>query len=339
MLVFGIMALVFFAVFCLFYFTDKTRLLNGFLLWCSIFCAGGCYLLFVSQANIPLLNYTVIAIGLLVGFLLLFGVYIIIALLLLNARIVFKREHPSLANSLTLIAALILGVLAVVSLFFIRADAPLWLRMVWGGSAVMLFVYFIVLASFLTSVVLCNASFPRKNQNYIIVLGSGLIDGKVPPLLRARIDRAIRFYHKQAKKGTPPKLVMSGGQGADEPCPEAAAMKAYAVQKGIPPEQILTEEKSRNTLENMQFSRKIMEADSGGKAYRCIYTTNNYHLLRAGNYAKKAGLRIRGIGAKTAFYFLPNALLREYIAVLWRHKICNLLLALALFMLGAFLAL
>ena len=60
-----------------------------------------------------------------------------------------------------------------------------------------------------------------------------------------------------------------------------------------------------------------MDSESCGKPYKCIYATSNYHLLRAGIYARKAGLKINGIGAKTAFYFLPNAILREYIAYIY----------------------
>ncbi len=62
-----------------------------------------------------------------------------------------------------------------------------------------------------------------------------------------------------------------------------------------------------------------MDQQTGGP-YRAIFTSNNYHIFRAGLYAKQAGLKADGIGAKTAFYYLPNAFLREYIAILVLHK-------------------
>ena len=41
---------------------------------------------------------------------------------------------------------------------------------------------------------------PRKRVDYIVVLGSGLIDGKVPPLLAGRVDAALRYAARQKKK-------------------------------------------------------------------------------------------------------------------------------------------
>ncbi|MFR1802561.1 MAG: YdcF family protein [Faecalispora jeddahensis] len=92
---------------------------------------------------------------------------------------------------------------------------------------------------------------PRKRVDYIVVLGSGLIDGKVPPLLAGRVDAALRYAARQKRKtGREPCLIMSGGQGADEPRPEAEAMREYAMEKGYPAELVLAETQSKNTKEN-----------------------------------------------------------------------------------------
>lgn len=82
--------------------------------------------------------------------------------------------------------------------------------------------------------------------------------------------------------------------------PEAIAMKQYALAKGIPERDILVEANSKTTLENMRFSKELMDQQTGGP-YRAIFTSNNYHIFRAGLYAKQAGLKADGIGAKTAF--------------------------------------
>ena len=75
------------------------------------------------------------------------------------------------------------------------------------------------------------------------MLGSGLINGEiVPPLLQARINKAIQFYKAQNRATlNPPKIVMSGGQGPDELLPESVAMKMYALTQGIPDDDILVE--------------------------------------------------------------------------------------------------
>jgi uncharacterized SAM-binding protein YcdF (DUF218 family) len=62
-----------------------------------------------------------------------------------------------------------------------------------------------------------------------------------------------------------------------------------------------------------RFSKEIMEREKPS-GYHAIFTSNNYHIFRAGMYAEDVGLKIDGIGSKTARYYLPNAFLREFIA-------------------------
>lgn len=162
----------------------------------------------------------------------------------------------------------------------------------------------------------------RYKQDYLIVLGAGLIDGKkVSRLLGSRIDRAIAFSNKQYDKGHKrPKLIMSGGQGKDEDLSEAEAMKDYAVKRGYDPDLILLEDKSTNTYQNMVYSKAVAIKDYGNEKFKVKFFTNNYHLFRAGLYAKMAHLKANGIGATTRFYFLPNATIREFAGVFIMHK-------------------
>jgi uncharacterized SAM-binding protein YcdF (DUF218 family) len=152
----------------------------------------------------------------------------------------------------------------------------------------------------------------------------------VPPLLAGRIDQGLRYARQVASlTGHAPKLVMSGGQGPDEPQPEAQAMRDYALESGAEPSLVLTETRSRNTEQNLRYSKELMDADAGGEPYRCVFVTNGYHVLRAAIYARRAGLRhAAGIGTRTAAYFRPNAVIREYLGWLALHK--HLLLAVAI---------
>jgi uncharacterized SAM-binding protein YcdF (DUF218 family) len=166
--------------------------------------------------------------------------------------------------------------------------------------------------------VLYNLRWVRHDKDYLIVLGAGLLNGdRVSPLLAARINAGIRFYQKQKAKGKPAKLLFSGGQGGDEKLPESVAMQQYALAHGVLEADTLIEDRSTTTLENMRFSAQIIQANGGGKA---AFFTNNYHLFRAGLYAKQAGLKANGVGAATSFYFLPNAVIREYLALVVLHK-------------------
>ncbi len=79
------------------------------------------------------------------------------------------------------------------------------------------------------------------------------------------------------------------------------------------------ETQSKTTLQNMQFSKQLI-AQGPVKNPRTIFVTNNYHTFRAGMFAKQAGLKADGIGARTARFFLPDAIIREYIAIFVRNK-------------------
>lgn len=308
-----------FLMFLLSHTRNKARLTGAWLFCLFLLSAGVTYTLFVLQSELLWLSYTLLAVAIVLLLVVAFGLYALVALLLVNARVVLKRERKSLKNSLTLLLGLGLTLYIVLSFVLSRGNPPQWVLHLWTGFTFVLGFYFVHIFIFLTATLLCNLARPKKNQDFILVLGCGLLKGQVTPLLARRIDRALSFYHLQAAKSKPPVLLMSGGQGPDEPQSEAEAMKAYALQKGIPEKDLWTETKSANTYENMAFSKELM--DTQGEGYRCIYATSNYHLLRAGILARKAGLSIDGIGAKTALYYLPNALLREYAAFFWMNRL------------------
>lgn len=157
---------------------------------------------------------------------------------------------------------------------------------------------------------------PTPDQDFVIIPGCAIRqDGTLFPLLQGRVDRARELADLQTQKtGKPMIFVPSGGQGADECMSEAAAMKQYLTEQGIPEEQIRTEDRSSNTRENMAFSKDVIFADR--EKAKVAFTTTNYHVFRTGVCATDAGLRAEGTGSKTRWYFWPNAFVREFIALL-----------------------
>lgn len=153
---------------------------------------------------------------------------------------------------------------------------------------------------------------PRKKDfDYVIIHGAGLLHGdQLSKLLRDRIDKAIEVYRKDP---TPPKIIPSGGKGADESISEAEAMKQYLLEKGIPESDIILEDASKTTLENLKYSKQILDGIDGRKYTALV--TSNYHVYRALRYCRKIGLRCTGIGSRVAFYYWPSALIREFIAI------------------------
>lgn len=312
--------LFFFLLFCYFYFKEKCRLRNGWLLNLTLISFMG-YVTLVTITDGSLIGAGIIAL-LLFLFLVtvLLGIYAAIIFLIGNSFIVLRHESRRLPNLLTLILGLAIIALIILQTFGPRLLPDWSVILLWIPTTIAIY-FFVVFWNFLSISLLYQFNQPKYNQDYVIVLGAGLINGeKVTPLLAKRIDRAIQFYREQSEETlSPPQLLMSGGQGPDEKVPESQAMRDYALEQGIPVEDIIMEAQSTNTLENMKFSKEIMEREKP-TGYHAIFTSNNYHIFRAGMYAEEVGLKIDGIGSKTARYYLPNAFLREFIAVALMNK-------------------
>lgn len=315
-----VIPLFFFGLFFFSYRLEKTRLINGFLfnLFVVVF---GSYLVinFVQTPNIVVF-LLLAGIGVCLLLVLAFGFTGLMLLLYWNAMVVIRKESHSLANLLTLILAILMTLWLIYD-HFIASSLPEWATLLLSILPMTLFYFAFVFLNFLTVSVLYQFNHPRYKQDCIIILGAGLINGeRVSPLLARRIDKAIAFYHQQKHAtGKAPKLVMSGGQGPDEKVSEAVAMKQYALTQAIPESDILVETNSTTTLENMQFSKEIIQQTFGDQA-NVIFSSNNYHIFRAGIFARWAGLKADGIGSKTALYYLPNAFLREFIAIVAMNK-------------------
>lgn len=91
--------------------------------------------------------------------------------------------------------------------------------------------------------------------DYVIVLGAKVKEHTVSNSLKKRLDKAIDY----AQKNPETYLVLSGGKGADEPISEAQAMYKYLVYNGVRPEQLLLEDRSASTVENIAYSRLVIE--------------------------------------------------------------------------------
>ena len=107
-----------------------------------------------------------------------------------------------------------------------------------------------------------------------IVLGAGVFRGRPSPILRSRIDHAIKLYNE----GTVNKIIFTGGIGRNDSISEAEASRRYAISRGVSDGDILIEDKSTSTIENLRFAAEIGEA-AGFENYLIVSTP--YHMLRA----------------------------------------------------------
>ena len=186
-------------------------------------------------------------------------------------------------------------------------------------NSVLCYFYCLTLATLYANI-MAGKHKPNLDKDFVIILGCKVRDdGSLTPILKARVDKAIEFAKEQKEKvGKNIIFVPSGGQGKDEVTSEAEAMKNYLIQEGINEENIIIENKSTSTLQNMKFSKnRIDEINKDGKI---IFSTTNYHVFRSGVIANSEGIDCEGIGSKTKWYFYTNALIREFIANLFSQR-------------------
>ncbi|GHU68497.1 membrane protein [Clostridia bacterium] len=275
---------------------------------------GGGVALGVGEEIVATLHYLIMMISFIGG----------IGLVVNGIRLI-RRERLSAALALP-IAFGVMGLLwpllyFVITLSIFNSTKPQVFMQVYSiVSGILLYAPGMLAAVMLQSLVYAILRKP-KTADYILVLGAGLRNGEtVTPLLASRLNRGIRYYEAGDRSAV---YIVSGGQGSNEKVSEAFAMKQYLLDKGIPDNRIILEDKSTTTEENIRFSKTIMDSktmDSPKSNYTCVIATSNYHVLRAVILAKNYGLNAQGVGSRTALYYLPAAFIREYIAIIFRYK-------------------
>ena len=302
------------SLFAYLFHKDRSRYRNCYALFLAIFSLFPLVVnLFGSAGRIAVLF---------IVYPILLSILIVPFFLIYNGIVMMKREGRSLPQLLSLLLGLIIlageavfiaGIVRVITtnevqpLLIPKAFLPVTLAVfcvsvIYGSVS---FLIFMIYTLFLQIV-------PRKRDfDYVIIHGAGLLGGnRVSKLLSDRLDKAVEVYHMDP---TPPVLIPSGGQGADETVPEAIAMKDYLLSRGIPEKDIVPEDRSSTTLENLRFSKNILDRFEGRKYTALV--SSNYHVYRALRYCREVGLECTGIGSHVAFYYWPSALIREYIAI------------------------
>ena len=133
---------------------------------------------------------------------------------------------------------------------------------------------------------------PVGEYDAIIVLGAQVKpDGTLSLQLQWRVDAAAKAWKERQSL-----IVVCGAKGSNEPTTEASAMKAELIKQGVDEADILMDEESFNTRQNIANAVKLLE---GRDVDHVLVVTSDYHLPRAMAIAEDAGLDASGVGAPT----------------------------------------
>lgn len=148
---------------------------------------------------------------------------------------------------------------------------------------------------------------PKEPQDYVVVLGAHVRSTGPSRALALRLDKALEY----AFEFPDTVIIVSGGQGSNEPCTESSAMKEYLTHRGLSGERIQEEDQSTNTRENLIFSKELIPENAS-----VGIISNGFHICRALHLAETLGYRnVSGIPAKSDLLTQPTNLLREFFAV------------------------
>ncbi len=152
-----------------------------------------------------------------------------------------------------------------------------------------------------------DEDFP-DDMDCIIVLGCKVKeDGSPSDMLKDRMKRAIELY----ENGVAPKILMSGDHGQTN-YNEVMTMKQYAIDKGVPSEDIFMDHAGFSTYETMYRAKEVFGVE------KAVIVTQEYHMYRSVYIANALG--IDAYGCPSARYNYSGQTSRDIREVVARCK-------------------
>ena len=191
---------------------------------------------------------------------------------------------------------------------FLKTAFIVFLCLAVVGTATLLIINGYVKASAKDRILTTQKAAELEDVDCIIILGCQVKDdGSLSHMLRDRLMRGLEVY----ETGAAPKLLMSGDHGREE-YDEVGAMKNYAIENGVPSENVFMDHAGFSTYETMYRAKEIFKAE------KVIIVTQEYHLYRALYIAEQLGMEAYGVSADLNRY--AGQSMRDFREVLARCK-------------------
>ena len=149
---------------------------------------------------------------------------------------------------------------------------PLWLKIVLALMLIGAIMFGIAYAMVMGG----GVSRIEDESNIMVILGCRVMPWGPSTLLLDRLDTALEHLEENPDM----TVVVTGGQGDNEPTSEAQAMYEYLTSHGVPEEQLLMEDQSTSTLENLQNTSALLHEQGYDTTQEILVVTNDFHLTR-----------------------------------------------------------
>ena len=153
-----------------------------------------------------------------------------------------------------------------------RKRKPLWLKVLLG----LVLAGVVTFGALFGAVLYGSHDHIRGDPQVMVILGCQVKPWGPSVLLQDRLDKALDYLEDHSDL----TIVVSGGQGPDEPVSEARCMYDYLTEHGVDGAQILLEDQSHNTVENLRYTVDLLAEAGYDTTADMVVVSNGFHLTR-----------------------------------------------------------
>lgn len=169
-------------------------------------------------------------------------------------------------------------------------------------ALIFFFIFIIFITTNMIMFVNSRNNYIHEPKQYAIVLGASVHGNSLSEMLKARMETAINLYNVKLVKN-----ILMSGDGTANNYSETAAMKKYALKRGVPEEFLITDEKGYNTYATILRAKEVFNVKSA------FIISQDFHLTRSVWIAREIGIHADGVSAgntKGEWYYI----VREFFA-------------------------
>ena len=180
--------------------------------------------------------------------------------------------------------------------------------------AILISVVLLSLFYFLFCAIKHSKGTASEAPDVLLILGCRVRGEKAEETLQMRIDAAAEYLKKNPRVIAIP---CGGIVHKDQFKSEAAVITESLVEKGISPQRIIPEDKSKTTVENFINAKAIIDSLNKENTPDMAFLSSEFHLYRANKIAKKQGFDMKTVAAPSPKNLKVKNFLREAVILMF----------------------